>query len=312
MAVDPQVQAVLDLIEKADNPSYHTLPAAVARAQHEERSAVLDLPAVQVASIADHTVNEHVSVRVYRYDDAEEKAPAIVWIHGGGHVIGSVQSYNSVCTRLCSASRATVVSVEYRLAPEHKFPAAVQDSFKALEWVVENATRLNIDTDRLAVAGDSAGGNLAAVTAILARDAGISLRAQGLVYPVTAPDAESASHHANAEGKILTRDMILWFQSHYRRGESDREDWRYAPLIAPALHGVAPAFVLVAELDPLRDEGIAYAQRLMDSEVEVRLSQYAGTVHGFFQMGGAIGAAVRAQAELAEFLRTHLGMESDT
>ena len=189
MAVDPQVQAVLDLIEKADNPSYHTLPAAVARAQHEERSAVLDLPAVKVASIADHTVNEHVSVRVYRYDDAEEKAPAIVWIHGGGHVIGSVQSYNSVCTRLCSASRATVVSVEYRLAPEHKFPAAVQDSFKALEWVVENATRLNLDTDRLAVAGDSAGGNLAAVTAILARDAGISLRAQGLVYPVTAPDA---------------------------------------------------------------------------------------------------------------------------
>ena len=310
MPIDAQVQAVLDLIKKADNAPYHTLPAAVARGQHEERAGVLDRPPEDVANVFEDAVDTAVTVRIYQPLDTPLPAPGVLWIHGGGHVIGSVQSYDSMCRRLCNESHAVVVSVEYRLAPEHKFPTAVRDSFKALEWMLANSAKLGIDAQKVAVAGDSAGGNLAAVVAIMARDAGINLRAQALVYPVTAGDAESASHHANAHNKVLTRDLILWFQSHYRRGEVDREDWRYAPLIAPDLSNVAPAFVLVAEYDPLRDEGIAYARRLMDSEVEVRLSHYAGMVHGFFGMSGAISAGARALTEVAEFLTTHLAADT--
>jgi len=198
-----------------------------------------------------------------------------------------------------------VVSVDYRLAPEHKFPSAVEDVFAALSWTRNNAASFGIDPTRISVAGASAGGNLAAVAAIQARDAGIALRAQALVYPVTAPDAQSASQHANAQGYILTRALVLWFQNHYRRDDNDRKDWRYAPLIAPDLSGLAPALVLVAEFDPLRDEGVEYAKRLMDSGVEVRLSHYAGMVHAFFNMARAISAADRAMHEVANFLRTH-------
>ena len=308
MPLDRQVQAILELAEQANNVPYTQLTPVAARAQHAEKSVVLDGKSMRVHAVRDAIVatdNADIPVRVYAPTVSVESQAAVLWIHGGGHVIGSVASYDSVCRRLALDSDAVVVSVDYRLAPEHKFPAAVQDSFAALQWLMANAAEFGIDTNRVCVAGDSAGGNLAAVTAILARDAGIPLRAQALIYPVTGPDAESASHHKNANGYMLTRELLLWFQAHYRRDEQDRKDWRYAPLIADDLRNVAPALVLVAEFDPLRDEGIAYAQRLMDSEVEVRLSHYAGMVHAFFNMAGAIDAAHRAMDEVTEFLRVH-------
>jgi acetyl esterase len=197
-----------------------------------------------------------------------------------------------------------VVSVDYRLAPEHKFPAGVVDSFAALKWTARHAPEFGGDASRIAIGGDSAGGNLAAVCAILARDSREpSLLFQLLVYPRTARDEDSPSHRALGEGYMLTRKVILWFHEHYRAKDSDRDDFRYAPLIAKNLACLPPALVIVGEYDPLRDDGIAYANRLREAGNEVELADYPGMVHPFFSMGGAVDAGRRAMAQAAAALR---------
>ena len=238
--------------------------------------------------------------------ESEAPLPVVVWTHGGGHVVGSVASYDAICRHLAMGTQAIVVSVDYRLAPEHKFPAAIDDVFAVVEWVATQADVFEGDPTRIAVAGDSAGGNLAAVSALLARDAGIQLRAQALVYPVTAPDAESDSHHDNAEGFMLTRANVLWFQRHYRRDERDRTDFRYAPAIAESHADLAPALIQVAEFDPLKDEGIEYANRLSRAGNQVSLTHYAGMIHGFFSLSSAVDAGRDAIAEVCAFLSKHL------
>jgi acetyl esterase len=197
-----------------------------------------------------------------------------------------------------------VVSVAYRLAPEHKFPAGVEDSFAALQWIAEHASELGGDSNRLAIGGDSAGGNLAAVCAILARDAdGPKLVMQLLIYPRTAPDEDSSSHHEFAEGHLLTRNTILWFHRHYRSSDADRVDFRYAPLICKDLSHLPPALIIVGECDPLRDDGIAYAERLQRDGNAVELTNYPGMVHPFFSMGGAVDAGRRAMTQAASTLK---------
>lgn len=309
MPVHPQVERVLALVEQAGNPDYWDYSFDEARSQYDIRMPILDAPPVDVGVVEDFSVDGDcgpIPVRIYRPVDAPEHCPAVLWTHGGGHVLGSIASYDSICRRLCQGTGAVVVSVEYRLAPEHPFPAAVQDSFAALKWLVEHAPDMGIAPTRIAVAGDSAGGNLAAVNALLARDAGIQLAAQALVYPATAPDAESDSHHDNADGYLLTREHVLYFQGNYRSSEADRTDFRYAPLIASDHSNLAPALVQVAEFDPLRDEGIAYATALISAGNDVTLSHYAGMVHAFFGLSAAVDAGKRAMDEVCQFLRAHL------
>jgi acetyl esterase len=245
-----------------------------------------------------------IPVRIFVPRQASELLPVLVWLHGGGHVVGTLDSYDALCRQLALQGDCIVVSVAYRLAPEHKFPAGVEDSFAALQWAAEHAAEIGGDPRRLAVGGDSAGGNLAAVCAILARDAGSpSLTMQVLVYPRTAPDEEFPSHHEFAEGHLLTRKTILWFHRHYRSSDANMQDFRYAPLVCKDLSRLPPALIIVGECDPLHDDGVAYAQRLQREGNTVELTDYPGMIHPFLSMGGAVDAGRRAVTQVADVLK---------
>jgi len=307
VALDPQVAAVLEKIRLAGNPEYWQMTPAQAREWHIRKAGILDIKPAPVHDVADRKVpgsEADIPVRIYTPRASEMPLPVLVWLHGGGHVVGTLDSYDALCRRLALSADCIVVSVGYRLAPEHKFPAGVVDSFAALQWSAKHAAELGGDASRLAIGGDSAGANLAAVCAILARDAGTpALCFQLLVYPRTAAEEDFPSHHAFAEGYMLTRKTILWFHEHYRARDSDREDFRYAPLICPDLSRLPPALVIVGEFDPLRDDGIAYAKRLRDEGNDVVLSDYPGMVHPFFSMGGAVDAGRAAMEEATAALR---------
>ncbi len=228
-----------------------------------------------------------------------------MFYHGGGFVIGSLDSYDSLCRALANRAACIVVSVDYRLAPEHKFPAAVDDALEAYQWVSDHASELGGDAQRLAIAGDSAGGNVTAVTAIDIRDEGdIAPLLQILIYPVTDGTPETPSHHEFAEGRLLTRGNILWFYDHYMAEPEDAKNPRFSPLLADDLSGLAPALVIVAGHDPLRDEGIAYAKRLKEAGVTVELSNYEGMVHGFISFADAVDQGKAAIEQVAAALRT--------
>ena len=308
MPLDAQVQAVLDKIREAGNPEYWQMTPQQARDWHNRKAGILDVKPEPVFKTSDRSVpgvGGAIPVRIFVPRHAAQPLPALVWLHGGGHVVGSLDSYDALCRQLALQADCLVVSVDYRLAPEHKFPAGVDDSFAALRWVARHAAEIGGDPDRLAIGGDSAGGNLAAVCAILARDAGSpSLTFQLLVYPRTAPDEEFPSHYEFAEAHLLTRKTILWFHQHYRSSDADRQDFRYAPLICKDLSRLPPALIVVGECDPLRDDGIEYARALERAGNKVTLSQYSGMVHPFFSMGGAIDAGRRAHAEAANALRS--------
>lgn len=311
MPLDPQVEYVLNLIKTAGNLEYWQMTPQQARAFHNMKAAILDAKPEPVFRSEDRSLPGpagKIPVRIFTPRESDEPLPVLVWLHGGGHVVGSLDSYDSLCRQLALRADCIVVSVDYRLAPEHKFPAAVEDSFAALTWVGTHAAELGGDPARIAVGGDSAGGNLAAVAAILARDAGFPrLVFQLLIYPATAPHANSASQLEFAEGYVLTRRTILWFHDHYLRDDNDRKDFRYAPLICPDLSGLPRALVIVAGYDPLRDEGIAYAERLMQAGNNVELTHYEGMVHPFFSMSGALDAGKKAIAQTSAALKQAFG-----
>ena len=227
--------------------------------------------------------------------------PTLLYFHGGGWSIGDIDSYDPLCRQLAATAGCAVLSLDYRLAPEHPFPAAPEDCFAALRALVADGERLGLDTSRLALGGDSAGGNLAAVTAIRARDAGIAPAAQILFYPATDFAMDTGSHADYAEGFLLTRDAMNWFSRNYL-GHADGSDWRASPLLAPDLARLPPAIVIVGECDPLCDEGRAYAQRLREAGNEAAFHLHPGMIHAFVTMGGIIDAADRAIAQAAEFL----------
>jgi acetyl esterase len=303
MPLDPQAAAVIAMIEQlglgAMGPD--TDPVAL--------RALMDaaaLPSEIACAVVDDTTCPgpagEIPVRVYR-PDARQPRPVVVYYHGGGWVIGSLTTHDNVCRALANDVGALVVSVDYRMAPEHRFPAAVDDAVAALRWVHDHAVELGGDPQRIAVAGDSAGGNLAAVTAQLARAAGPALAFQLLVYPVTDHEFTSRSMEDNAEGYFLTRDDMRWFYGHYLRSDADADDPRVSPLRAPDLRGLPPAFVLTAEFDPLRDQGVAYADALRAAGNEVESKTYDGLFHGFFGMDGLIDAAKIARDDVAAALR---------
>lgn len=308
MPLDPQMQAVLDAAKKANLRELWELTPDEARAEYRRRTNRLKID-VDIHHVEDRRIDgpgSDIPIRIYtpRQVKSGEKLPVLIWYHGGGYVIGDLDTHDSVCRALANETDCIVVAVDYRLAPECKFPAAVEDCHAALKWVAAHADEINVDATRIAVGGDSAGANLATVVSILARNAGFpKINFQLLLYPVTAPEPETKSHHAFAEGYLLTRKTITWFFTHYIRTSKDTTDFRYAPLETDDLSSLPPALIIVAGYDPLRDEGVEYAEALIHAGNSVRLSNYAGMVHGFFLMGGAVDASRRAISESAGMMR---------
>jgi acetyl esterase len=237
-----------------------------------------------------------IRLRIY-WPDAAAPLPAIVYYHGGGHVIGSLDTHDLVARNLCAGAEALVASVDYRMGPEHRFPAAVEDSFAALEWVRTNAQELGADPDRIGVHGDSAGANLAAVVALVARDAEApKLRLQSLVYPIADYGLVGDSYEKYADGYgILTRDAMVWFRDHYLRSPEDANDWRASPIKAASLARAAPAIVITAECDILHDDGERYADARGRAGVPVEYKEFPGMIHAFFGMVPAVDDAMNAQ-----------------
>ena len=308
MALDPQIEIILGLIKKSNLPEIWQLTPDQGREQYLMRVNKLKFsePIFRTDERRIPGPGSDIALRIYTPRELKqaEKLPVLLWFHGGGFVIGSLETHDSVCRMLANQADCLVVSVDYRLAPEAKFPAAVEDCLAALKWVALHATEFGGDPACIAVGGDSAGANLATVMAILARDAAHpKLAFQLLIYPCTAPEPETPSHHKFKEGYVLTRNSITWFYRQYLRSGKDTSDFRYAPLILDELSGLPPALIIVAGYDPLRDEGVAYAQKLIEAGNRVRLSNYEGMVHGFFLMGGVVEGARRAVAESAQALR---------
>lgn len=308
MALDPQVEILLGLARKANLPEVWQLTPDQGREQYLARVNKLKFSET-IFRAEDRRIagpGSDIALRIYtpREIKTGEKLPVLVWLHGGGFVIGSLETHDSVCRMLANQADCIVVAVDYRLAPESKFPAAVEDCQAALKWVALHAVEFGGDASCIAVGGDSAGANLATVIAILARDAAHpKLAFQLLIYPCTAPEPETASHHKFKEGYVLSRNSITWFYRQYLRSGKDVKDFRFAPLVHDDLSGLPPSLIIVAGYDPLRDEGIEYARKLIEAGNRVRLSNYEGMVHGFYLMGGAVDAARRAVAESAEAMR---------
>lgn len=308
MPLDPQIEFIVEFVKKAKLPEIWQLTPDQGREQYQLRVDKLKFsePIFRTENRRIPGPASDLAIRIYtpREIKTTEKLPVLMWFHGGGFVIGSIDTHDSVCRMLANQADCIVVSVDYRLAPESKFPAAVEDCEAALKWVALHAVEFGGDPACIAVGGDSAGANLATVTAILARNAAYpKLVFQLLIYPCTAPEPETASHHKFRDGYVLNRNAITWFYRQYLKSDKDEKDFRFAPLILDDLSGLPEAFVVVAGYDPLRDEGVDYARRLIEAGNRVRLSNYDGMIHGFYLMGGAVDAARRAVSESAQVMR---------
>jgi acetyl esterase len=303
--LDPQAREVMNYLTGLGLPEIDRISPSEARRQYRDTRAALRPPAPDLFEVRDLAAEGSagaISLRLYR--PAEGVLPALVYFHGGGWVVGDLETHDVVCRQIALQARAVVIAVDYRLAPEHPFPAAVEDAWSATTWVAAHAPELRIDAKRLAVGGDSAGGGLAAVVALMARDSSkLRLTLQVLVYPVTDLRAESASYSNYAEGYLLTRAAMQWYIAQYAPKPQDIDDWRASPLRAPWVHGVAPALIIAAELDPLCDEGEAYARRLQGARVPVEYQRLDGMIHGFLTMGGRIDAANMAVSIIADALK---------
>ena len=308
----PAMRQVLQGMARAARPALHSLTPAQARAAYEAGAQVLELPPAPLARVEDlHlSARDGVALPARLYAPSTEAAlPLLLYLHGGGFTIGSVATHDVLCRELARLSGCMVVSLDYRLAPEHRFPTAHNDAWDALQWLAQHAASLGADPQRLAVGGDSAGGTLAAVNAILARDAGLPLALQLLIYPGCAAHQDTPSHATFARGLVLEEPAISWFFGHYVTTREEREDWRFAPLLAPDVEGVAPAWIGLAECDPLVDEGVDYADKLRLAGVPVDLDIYRGVTHEFIKMGRAIPEARKAHADAARALRLAFHLE---
>jgi acetyl esterase len=314
--LDPQARALLDRLSRSGVQPLRELSAPEARRRYRESRAPLAAAVPEVTETRELRIPGPagtIPARYYRAFGAEPGAslPGFVYFHGGGWVCGDLDTHDVVCRGIANHGRCAVVAVDYRLAPEHKFPAAVEDATAAAQWVSKSAASLGVDAERLVVGGESAGGNLAAVAAIAAREAGgPALAMQVLVYPVTDLGLSTASHERLAEGYLLTRDAMLWYRGHYLRDERDIADWRASPLRAPDLSRLPPAYVITAGFDPLLDEGSAYAERLTEAGVPVTYECFEGQIHAFLPMGGAIAAANHAVYRIGQAIRSRFSARS--
>ena len=299
----PQIREVLRAAAEAELRPIEAMTLAEAREQMEATARARKAESLRIARIEECLVpgpGGAIRLRLYWPLQSTAPMPAIVYFHGGGHVIGSLDTHDFVARNLCGGTGAMVASVDYRMGPEHKFPAAVDDCFAALQWVHANTASLGADPDRIGVHGDSAGGNLAAVAALLARDAGeLQLRLQSLVYPVGDYTLAGASYEKYSQDYgVLTRAAMTWFRDHYLRSPEDTADWRASPLRASNFAAVAPAIIITAECDVLRDDGERYAEALRRAGVPVEYCEYAGMIHGFFSMVPMVDDAMAAQRQV--------------
>jgi acetyl esterase len=312
MALHPQCRTFLDLITAGGGPPLEQMTPQEIRTQraaHAAEMAKLAVPFEEVARMEDRTIPgpaQGIPIRIY-WPKLEKNLPALVYYHGGGWVVGSLDGVDRTCRALANASGCVLVSVDYRLAPEHKFPAATEDADAALRYVADRASELGLDPKRIAVGGDSSGGNLAAVVAQISRDRGDPQVAfQLLIYPVTDFDDDRPSLHEFAQGYLLTKPGMAYFWAHYLLRPEDGRHPHASPMKAESLAGLPPALVITAEFDPIRDQGEAYAERLREAGVPASTKRYDGVIHGFFNLGGALDAGQQAVAESAAVLKTAL------
>jgi acetyl esterase len=310
MSIDPDTQVVLDMIRLAGRPPFEKLTPEEARQAYSASRKMLQPPPEEVAESRDISVPGPlgaIGVRLYRPagTEASEVLPALVWYHGGGWLLGDLDSHDGVCRRFANAARCRVVSVDYRMAPEHVFPAAVDDSFAVTKYVFDNAASLGVDPTKVAAGGDSAGGNLAAVMALMSRDGALPpLAFQLLIYPATDMTMTTVSSTTIGPGVPLTSATMKWFIDYYAKGHET--DWRASPIRAASVAGTAPALVLTCAHDPLRDEGADYAKRLEREGVRVVHLHYSDQIHGFMSMGRLIRAADQAIDMMARVLKQTL------
>ncbi|MGQ2993573.1 alpha/beta hydrolase [Variovorax sp.] len=303
-----KMASVVERMARAGHPSLDQLTPDEAKASYERGAGVLEVPKPELARIEDFEIaaRDGHAIPARLYAPSAEVLPVLVYFHGGGFTVGNIRTHDTLCRVLSKKSGCAVVSVDYRLAPAHKFPTASDDAWDAFSFVAREGASLGLDPARLAVGGDSAGGTLAAVCAILARDAGLPLSLQMLIYPGTTGHQDTESHRRYAQGPLLTKALIDYFFGQYVRSPADRDDWRFAPLIADDVDGVAPAWIALAECDPVVDEGIAYADKLRAAGVPVDLEIYRGVIHEFLKMGRAVPEALQAQDDAAKALRDAL------
>jgi acetyl esterase len=301
----PAMHHVLDRMSRATQLPLHALTPQQARLVYEVGSSMLEIAPHKLLRVESFTLptRDGHDLPVRLYAPVSDVLPLLVYFHGGGFTIGNLATHDTLCRALSHLAHCAVVSVDYRLAPEHKFPVASNDAWDAVQWLAHNATSLGLDAQRLAVGGDSAGGTLAAVCAIQARDSALSLALQLLFYPGCAAHQGTPSHKTFAKGFVLEEAHINYFFDHYVNTAADRDDWRFAPLLAPDVDGVAPAWIGLAECDPLVDEGVMYGDKLRLAGVPVDLEIYRGVVHDFIKMGRAIPEAARAHADAARALK---------
>lgn len=305
MPIDPQAQVLLDQIASLAAPQIHQASVEEARMMIAAMAGFAGKPP-PIAKVESRTAPGpagDIALRVFA-PDGTAPLPVLVYFHGGGWVIGGLDTHDVPCRELANRAGCVVVSVDYRLAPESRFPAAPEDCYAATRWVADNAASIGGDPGCLAIGGDSAGGNLAAVVALMARDrGGPSIVHQLLIYPVTDAAQDTPSYRDNADGYLLSAADMAWFWNHYLATAADGENPYASPLRAESLRGLPPAHVITAELDPLRDEGEQYAARLKDAGVEVQLSRYDGMIHGFFGLGAVLDKGRQAMDEAASVLR---------
>jgi len=307
--LDPQAQALLDLIRQRNIPSTHTLSPSEARRAYRDRRTFSQPAPPDVASVRDIAIPGPVgdiTLREYRPagSTAAQALPALVYFHGGGWVIGDLDTHDVLCRELANGAACAVYAVDYRMGPEHRFPGAIDDALAATRWVFANAATLAVDRARVALGGDSAGGNITAAVTLALRDAHDAAQPvfQLLIYPATDMHGTSASHRENAAGYLLTREVIDYFQGHYVDA-AQYSDWRASPLLAASHAGLPPALVLTAGYDPLRDEGLAYADKLSAAGVPTQYVCFARQIHGFILMGRVIDEANTAVRLCADALR---------
>ncbi len=309
--LDPQAQALMQLMIDKGVPPVNTLSPTEARASYRSRRSFTQPDAPEVFKTEDQRVSYkgiHVPVRVYHPFSAQsEKAlPALVYLHGGGWTIGDLDTHDVLCRSLCLQADLVVISVDYRMGPEHKFPAAFEDAVAAFEWTVENANPLGIDAKRIAIGGDSAGGNLTAAACLQLRSHPVQPAFQLLIYPATIMWQDTPSYHANGQGYMLTKDSIAYYTTNYLRDRHDAKDWRASPQWAESHAGLPPAFVLTAGYDPLRDEGLMYADALSKAGVSTQYVCFERQIHGFITMGRVMQEANTAVSMCAQVLRAQL------
>jgi acetyl esterase len=310
VTLDPDAAFVFKAFQEAARPAYETLSPEEAREYYREARFVCSPEPPELKSVVPLAVpapHGLIPGRIYtpnKLRQADGIAPCLVFFHGGGWVIGDLDTHDVVCRKLADEGQLIVISIDYRRAPEHKFPAAVDDAIAATAWIAAHAKGLGIDATRLLVGGDSAGGNLATVAAIAARDGnGPAISGQVLIYPATDFTMAHPSHSEPETSILLTHSVIRWFRDHYLNGTADIHDWRASPALAKTLVGLPPAYVLTAGADPLRDEGDDYARRLTQAGVAVTHRTFPGQFHGFFTMGKLLQQANIAASEIGAWLR---------